>query len=155
MKFGNLNYFEKTKNFKLPRTEVLKQTRNGLFLKMDHSLPLFYFFCLFYKQLTVNMFNKSCRWMDSNPGPLVSEATTLSTVPQPLPTCLVLLYKVVQSNRSHFIRTFFERCRWLLLLKLRLRLLRCLMRMKWWNTCSVVHTYAINKSSLCVLAVPK
>ena len=90
MKFGNLNYFEKTKNFKLPRTEVLKQTRNGLFLKMDHSLPLFYFFCLFYKQLTVNMFNKSCRWMDSNKGPLVSEATTLSTVPQTLPQKWIL-----------------------------------------------------------------
>ena len=31
------------------------------------------------------MFNKSCRWLDSNPGPLVSEATALPTAPQPLP----------------------------------------------------------------------
>ena len=30
------------------------------------------------------MFNKSCRWLDSNPGPLVSEATALPTMPQPL-----------------------------------------------------------------------
>ena len=34
------------------------------------------------------MFNKSCWWLDSNPGPLVLEATTLPTVPQPLPTYL-------------------------------------------------------------------
>ena len=31
-------------------------------------------------------FNKSCRWLDSNRGPLVSEATALSTEPQPLST---------------------------------------------------------------------
>ena len=31
------------------------------------------------------MFNKSCWWLDSNPGPLVSEATALPTAPQPLP----------------------------------------------------------------------
>ena len=41
---------------------------------------LFFFnFRLFYKQLIVNKFNKSCRWLDSNPGPLVSEATALRT----------------------------------------------------------------------------
>ena len=32
------------------------------------------------------MFNKICRWLDSNHGPLVSEATALPTEPQPLPT---------------------------------------------------------------------
>ena len=31
------------------------------------------------------MFNKSCRWLDSNSGPLVLEATALPTAPQPLP----------------------------------------------------------------------
>ena len=31
------------------------------------------------------MFNKSCRWLDSNLGPLVLEATALPTAPQPLP----------------------------------------------------------------------
>ena len=34
------------------------------------------------------MFNKSCRWLDSNPGPLVSEATALPTASQPLPYSL-------------------------------------------------------------------
>ena len=33
------------------------------------------------------MFNKSCQWLDSNLGPLISEATALSTVPQSLPIC--------------------------------------------------------------------
>ena len=35
--------------------------------------------------LTVNMFNKSWRWLESNPGPLVLDVTALPTVPQPLP----------------------------------------------------------------------
>ena len=43
-------------------------------------------FCLFYKQLTVKMFNKSCQRLDLNRGPLVLEANTLPTGPQPLPT---------------------------------------------------------------------
>ena len=29
------------------------------------------------------MLNENCKWLDSNPGPLVSEATVQSTVPQP------------------------------------------------------------------------
>ena len=52
---------------------------------MGHSRPLFLYFRLFDKQLTINMFNKSCQVQDSNPGPLESEATALSTVPQALP----------------------------------------------------------------------
>ena len=31
------------------------------------------------------MFNKFCRWLDSNRGPLVLEATAQPTEPQPLP----------------------------------------------------------------------
>ena len=42
----------------------------------------FSFIFVFYKQLLLNMFNKSCWWQDSNTGPLVSEATTLPIVPQ-------------------------------------------------------------------------
>ena len=37
------------------------------------------------------MFNKFGRWLDSNRGPLVSEATALPTEPQPLPTSANLL----------------------------------------------------------------
>ena len=51
----------------------------------------FIYFRLFYKQLAVNVFNKSCRGLDSNPSPFKSQATTLSTVPQPLPTCRFLI----------------------------------------------------------------
>ena len=60
---------------------------------MGLSRPLFLYFRIFYKQLTVNMFIKSCRWSDSNPAPLVSEATALSTAPQPLICCNLYLAK--------------------------------------------------------------
>ena len=54
--------------------------------KLNGPFPAsFSFICLFYQQLIVNIFNKSCRWLDSNPGPLVWEAIALSSVPQPLP----------------------------------------------------------------------
>ena len=46
-------------------------------LKTGHSLPRFLLFSSFLQ--TVNMFSKNCRWPDSNPGPLVLEATALPT----------------------------------------------------------------------------
>ena len=70
----------------------LNETANSL--KMSHSRPLFLYFRLFYKLLIVNMFNKSCLWLDSNPGPLESKATA-TTVPQPLPW---LLFKETRTN---------------------------------------------------------
>ena len=42
------------------------------------------------------MFNKRCQWLDSNPGPLVSEATALPTAPQPL-VCFLLHHLVTLS----------------------------------------------------------
>ena len=49
---------------------------------MDHSQPLFIYFRLFNSQQETNVSYKTNRWwLDSNPGPLVSEAS----VPQPLP----------------------------------------------------------------------
>ena len=56
-----------------------------LFFKWPIPGLFFFIFRLFYKQLTVNKCSKSCRWLDSNPGPLVSETTTLPTAQQPLP----------------------------------------------------------------------
>ena len=56
----------------------------------------FFYFRLFYKQLTVNMFNKSCRWLDSNPGPLILEATALSTAPHHCPSIFYLLPKYIE-----------------------------------------------------------
>lgn len=47
--------------------------------------PFLILFVSFYKHLSVdNCSINVCKWLDSNPGPLVSEATVLSTVPQPL-----------------------------------------------------------------------
>ena len=61
---------------------------------MGHSRPLFLYFRLFNTQLTVNKCSiliNFCRWLDSNRGPLVSEATALPTEPQPLLLCLCLI----------------------------------------------------------------
>ena len=60
---------------------------------MGHSRPLFLHFRLSYKLLTLNNVNKSFLRLDSNPGPLVSEATALSTVSHNCPNvhlCLPL-----------------------------------------------------------------
>ena len=55
---------------------------------MGHSRPLFLYFRLFNTQLTVykcSILINICRWLDSNCGTLVLEATALPTEPQPLP----------------------------------------------------------------------
>ena len=58
---------------------------NQCFLKLGHSRPLCSLFSSF-QQLTENLFIiKSCQWLDSNCGTLVSEATILPSEPQPLP----------------------------------------------------------------------
>ena len=45
-----------------------------------------------FQHLTVNIINvKSCQWLDSNLGSLVSEATALPTEPQSLPVMLSLM----------------------------------------------------------------
>ena len=43
------------------------------------------------------MFNKSCRWLDSNPCPLLSEPTALWTVPQPLPYLWLPIRSIYQN----------------------------------------------------------
>ena len=54
---------------------------------MGHSRSLFFIF-VFSIHLTIckqMFFIKSCRWLDSNRGPLELEATALTTEPQTLP----------------------------------------------------------------------
>ena len=54
---------------------------------------LFFFIFVFSVQLTVNNVQyKFGRWLDSNHGPLVLEATALPTEPQPLPNLKLLSY---------------------------------------------------------------
>ena len=43
------------------------------FLKWAIHGLFFFMFVFFCNQLTVNTFSRSCRWLDSNPGPLLSE----------------------------------------------------------------------------------
>ena len=79
--------------------------------------PLFLYFRLFNTQLTVNnkqMFNINinfCRWLDSNRGPLASEATTLPTEPQPLPKLLSLCQnKIIMQHLYGNILSFWPIC---------------------------------------------
>ena len=65
-------------------------------LKVGHSRSLFVYFRLFNTVASTQMFHiKVCRWLDSNRGPLVSEATALPTEPQPLPKCWCRLMKPI------------------------------------------------------------
>ena len=76
------------KNFTLQKLLFLASILHPLlvllscFLKMGHSRPLILYFRLFNTQLTITKCSIIfCRWLDSNRGPLVSEATALPTEP--------------------------------------------------------------------------
>ena len=70
--------------FNLPITEIEPRVA-PMIAAIGHTSISFYF--VFLQTVNRNYwFNKSCRWLDSNRGPLVSEATALPTEPpQPLP----------------------------------------------------------------------
>ena len=65
------------------------------------AIPGLFFIFVFSTQLLMNNFTKFRRWLDSNCGPLVSEATALPTEPQPLPSY----------DKSYFVifEIFFEK----------------------------------------------
>ena len=46
---------------------------------------------------------KFCQWQDSNRAPLVSEATTLPTGPQPLPLSIYFLQRTIQIPNSKLV----------------------------------------------------
>ena len=70
------------------------------FKKNGPFSPSFFFIFVFSIQLTVNVQNKFCQWLDSNRGPLELEATTLPTNPQPLPLYYLLLPKSNNGYRA-------------------------------------------------------
>ena len=81
-----------------------RRHRSMLFQKV--SFPVFFSLFSSFPQ-TVNRkywFNKSCRWLDSNCRPLVSEATAQPTEPQPVPqkhalsTCILQSLWLTQAN---------------------------------------------------------
>ena len=67
--------------FKWEYLHVLVDPLN-IFLKMGHSRSLIQHNTVDSKQM---FYIKICRWLDSNGGPLVLEATSVPTEPQPLP----------------------------------------------------------------------
>ena len=72
------------------------------FLKNGPCPASFYFICMFSIKLMVNQWMTFRRWLDSNRGPLVLEATALPTEPQPLPFFYIFVnrWKPVQ---IHFL----------------------------------------------------
>ena len=62
---------------------------------------LFFFIFVFLIQLTEYSKYKVCLWMDSNRGPLVSEATALPSEPQPLPNLL----KAFARRHDHLVQS--------------------------------------------------
>ena len=93
-----------------------------------------------FQQLTINKWSywKKCLWMNSNPSPLVAEATDLPTVPQPLPITMFSLPlhkpKLLSSNSDHWLSVILLKCSFILH---RLRdmlkhpLLEAFLQMKW------------------------
>ena len=73
---------------------------------MGHSRSLLIVFPSFPQKVDNKLFNKCCRRQDSNPGTLVSEATSLSNLPQPLPhidmfckyDLIGLFFKILDTN---------------------------------------------------------
>ena len=78
------------------------------FFKLGHSRPLFLHFRLFN---TVDSTYKFCQWLDSNHEPLVLEATSLPTAPQPLPYLHLLSFVPYFYRERHAIRP--KECKWL------------------------------------------
>ena len=61
-----------------------------LLRKLGHSRPIYFSSFLYSLFITVDS-KWNCRWLDSNRGSLMSEATALPTAPQPLPNYLLLI----------------------------------------------------------------
>ena len=82
-----------------------------LFLKRAIPGLFFFIFRLFNTQLIVynncSILINFCRWLDSNRGPLVSEATALPTEPQPLPKSINVTFWL----KMHYC--LFQKVMWL------------------------------------------
>ena len=71
------------------------------FFVVGHSRPLFLYFRLFNTANSkLNIPYRICWCLDSNRGPLVFEATTLPTEPQPLPKSLLPYLKALYLSAS-------------------------------------------------------
>ena len=83
-------------------SEIREKSFVIFFYKLAIPGLFFLYFRLFNIVDSKQMFNKFCQWLDSNRGPLVSEATALPTEPQPLPIFRTL-YRVtfLQRHRMH------------------------------------------------------
>ena len=76
-------------------TRLYLITFNCFYAKKAIPGLFFLYFRLFNTVDSKQMFNKFCRWLDSNRGPLVLEATALPTEPQPLLLHLIVFTKLI------------------------------------------------------------
>ena len=73
------------------RLHSLSNSLQSISFLINGPIPAsFFFIFVFSVQLIVKSWLKFCRWLDSNSGPLVLEATALPTEPQPLPKYFLL-----------------------------------------------------------------
>ena len=106
--------FSKFRNWK--KLVLLLTTKSFFFFFLKKwAIPglFFLYFRLFNTQLRVykcSILINFCRWLDSNRGPLVSEATALPTEPQPLPCSLYLSHS---SLRVGYLEPRLFNERWL------------------------------------------
>ena len=85
----------------------------GFFKKW--AIPgLFFYIFVFsihsWQKTNVQYINKFCQWLDSNRGPLVSEATALPTEPQTLPCVLIFFftYLLLQEMNKQVVQSFLN-----------------------------------------------
>ena len=116
----------RTVNFGASKIELI-------FLKIPASF-LFLFVFTTVNSKYVNFILKSCRWLDSNLGPLASEATVLTTEPQPLPK-IKLLWCQVGRNVASGSRAL------LLLMRLSVSLARWSSRSQWSCKSSLMESF--------------
>ena len=112
---------------------LVLQKSNLFFLKIPASF-LFLFVFTTVNSKYVNFILKSCRWLDSNLGPLASEATVLTTEPQPLPK-IKLLWCQVGRNVASGSRAL------LLLMRLSVSLARWSSRSQWSCKSSLMESF--------------
>ena len=89
--------------------------KNYCFLKIGISRPHFHYFRLFntVENRLTNVLFKQFWWLDSNFGPLVSEATVQPTEPQPLPTRFSFVELSFVELSHCWEEAFHRRMRWM------------------------------------------
>ena len=88
---ASLYYMKEPLQVVLPLDKPSQSFRFGWCFLKNGPFPAPFSFFVFSTQLTVNVQNKRCQWLDSNRRPLELETIALPTEPQPLPWMMFYL----------------------------------------------------------------